>query len=203
VAAGHVDNSEGDHCSLLSVSAELTINIDIMGRSSTFSQVKAQAAGVDIPMGASLKLRFGLNFSSRDNLTGVKAIRVWLLVLLAVLLPLRGALAAAMLCPVADNGVQVELQVVAHTHHGSDRQAVEAIHGHGDGQGGATANHHSADANSGETCNFCSAFCSVPGLVGAALVLSSPQLSSPGFPPLYAPPPSLVLDGQERPPRSI
>jgi hypothetical protein len=150
-------------------------------------------------MGASLKLRFGLNFSSRDNLTGVKAIRVWLLVLLAVLLPLRGALAAAMLCPVAENGVQVKLQVVAHTYHGSDRQAVEAIHG----QGGATANHHSADANSGETCNFCSAFCSVPGLVGAALVLSTPQLSSPGFPPLYAPPPSFVLDGQERPPRSI
>jgi hypothetical protein len=132
----------------------------------------------------------------------VKTFRVWLLVLLAVLLPIRGALAAAMLCPVAENGVQVEFQAVEHTHH-----HVGAHHGmdaaHEDGQDGATADHQHAGTNASERCNFCSAFCSVPGLVSAALVLNSPQLDSAEFPPLYAPPSSFELDGQERPPRSI
>ena len=66
----------------------------------------------------------------------VKALRPWILLLLAVLLPLRGAMAAVMLCPPAAIGTQSEVRVSGQPldHHGSD-QGVEvhdhAAHGHG------------------------------------------------------------------------
>lgn len=59
----------------------------------------------------------------------MKALRVGLLVLLAVLLPLRGAMAAAMGCPPAAVGLSGEMPAAAHS-------------GHADGRPGATERGH-------------------------------------------------------------
>jgi len=146
-----------------------------------------------------------LNFLPHGKLSVVKSLRVWLLVLMAVLLPLRGALAAAMMCPVAGAGVQTEAQVAEPAHdHG---------HAHGHGNGGTHGGHeltsehvdHHDFASIGDAsdkCNLCSAFCSVTGAVSASSPAAEPQSVATIFPRLYAPPPDFVSGGQERPPRS-
>jgi len=140
----------------------------------------------------------------------VKSFRVWLLVLLAVLLPIRGALAAGMLCPVAEFGVQTEAPLVKHTHAhddvagmGHEHQVAQAsahdhaaAHSHSDG----SAHDHASGA---DKCNLCSAFCSVTGLVSADVTLAVSQPPCAVFSQVYAPPASFVSDGQERPPRTI
>ena len=131
----------------------------------------------------------------------------WLLLLLAVLLPFRGALAAGMLCP-GGSGVQAEAQLMQHAHslqasvvgeehrhHEISVQASAPVHGHA---GSAAHDHDAADK-----CNLCSAFCSVTGLVSADVMLAEPQSVPAVFPHLCAPAPSFISDGQERPPRSI
>ena len=136
----------------------------------------------------------------------MKSLRVWLLVLLTVLLPLRGAMAAAMLCPPAGTGVQTEVHIAGQAHdHG---------HSHADG----THDHHAqlslesqhSDhhdfASAGDPtdkCNLCTAFCSVTGMVSGQATVAEPQRVATVFPHLYAPPPSFFPDGQERPPRTI
>ena len=144
------------------------------------------------------------------NLTTVKTFRLWLIVLLAALLPIRGALAAGMLCPVGGFGVQAEVQLAKHTHSHDEANAAHDEHqhpevsaqDHGAGQDHASADSHDR-AGGADKCNSCSAFCSVTGLVGADLTFASTQLSFAVFSHLDAPPPSFVSDGQERPPRTI
>lgn len=142
----------------------------------------------------------------------VKLLRVWLLVLLAVLLPVRGAMAAAIGC--APAGAPVSSQAVvagagaghhAHAHDG-------AAHGHADA-GHAHAGHGTAEGHAGvhddgkshlDKCNLCSASCSATPLVRE--VAGVPELNDAGsatFPSLFAPAPTFLSDGQERPPRSI
>jgi hypothetical protein len=150
-----------------------------------------------------------VNFAARANLTAVNSFRIWLLLLLAVLLPIRGALAAGMLCPVGEFGVQAEAQLVKHTHaheeaasghehQGADGSAHDhaAAHGHSDG---AAHDHGSA----ADKCNLCSAFCSVTGLVSTNVTVAVSKPGSAVFSHLYVPPMSFVSDGQERPPRTI
>src|SRR5690242_689943 len=99
----------------------------------------------------------------------MKSVRIWLLVLLAVLLPVRGAVAAAMLCPIAGAGVQTELQM------SSEHAAHEAMHQHQHQH--ATSHEHTADpdrANSADRCNLCSAFCSLTPLVGSVPAVAAP-----------------------------
>jgi len=125
----------------------------------------------------------------------MKSVRICLLVLLALLLPVRGAVAAAMLCPIAGSGVQTEMQT------SSEHAAHEAMHEHKD------AHEHTADHDHGKTadrCNLCSAFCSLTPLTGSVPTVATPlDLSTTTFPDFSAPPPSFLSDGQERPPRSI
>ena len=127
----------------------------------------------------------------------MKSFRLWLLLLLAVLLPIRGALAAGMLCPVGGFGIQAEVQFTthAHSHHEASAQDHGADHGHGGGSHG--------DSDSADKCNLCSAFCSVTGLVGAGVTVAEPQTGPTVFPHVRAPLASVVPDGQERPPRTI
>jgi hypothetical protein len=133
----------------------------------------------------------------------VKLLRIWLLVLLAVLLPIRGAMAAAMACPPAGS---VPLQQLvgahadghAHGNHGDGH--AQAGHAHG---GGDTAADH-AHAAGPDQCNMCSASCATPPVPSAAGGLASPlDLTSAPFPDLPAPAPTFLSDGQERPPRTI
>ena len=116
----------------------------------------------------------------------MKSIRIWLLLLLAVLLPIRGAVAAAMLCPIAGSGAPPQAQMHEHEH------ASSHVH---------TAEHDHAKA--ADRCNLCSAFCSLTPLVGSAPTVAAPlELAAAAFPDFSAPPPSFLSDGQERPPRS-
>ena len=147
-----------------------------------------------------------LNFLPHGKLTPVKSLRVWLLVLMAVLLPLRGALAAAMMCPVAGTGVQTEVKMAekAHDHGHAHSHGASGDH-HGAELTSQAADHHdfASGDDSADKCNLCSAFCSVTGMVSGTASTAEPQTVATVFPHLYAPPPSFISDGQERPPRSI
>jgi hypothetical protein len=132
----------------------------------------------------------------------VRTIRIWLLLLLALLIPVRGAVAATMLCLPSGNGTQNEQRAEDHSHHGhmNHDSAVaddsQADTGHQDG------GHHPADA--GGKCTLCSACCSSASLLNSVTDVGAAQdLSPTTFPDLSAPAPTFLSDGQERPPRSI
>jgi hypothetical protein len=138
----------------------------------------------------------------------VKALRLWLLLVLVVLLPVRGAVAAAMLCPAAGSGVQLEVHAVEHPlgHHQAD-QAMAHDHGGDHRHAGAAADapvdpqgHHGAGS---DKCNMCSAYCSLTPLVGTVPALAEPlDLTAAQFAAPTSPAPSFVSDVQERPPRT-
>ncbi|TXI24885.1 MAG: DUF2946 domain-containing protein [Roseateles sp.] len=127
----------------------------------------------------------------------MKTVRIWLLLLLAVLLPIRGAVAAAMLCPVGSSGMQSELRLGdTSEHHHMDHEAAHAPD---------DAGHHGGhDHGPADKCNMCSAFCSLTPLVSDAPRLPVPEaLPAVKFPDVSTPAPSFLSDGQERPPRTI
>lgn len=135
----------------------------------------------------------------------VNRLRILLLVLLAVLLPIRGAVAASMLCP-EGGGTSTTQAVGVHEHHGVHAgQAMQSDH--------SAARHHvvADGANSGSSsnehpasCHFCASGCCM-----ASMVVTVPSLSHPGltstvmFPALTAPIPTFHSGGQDRPPRTI
>jgi len=148
----------------------------------------------------------------------VKAVRLWLLVLLAVLLPIRGAVAAAMLCPVGSSGMQSELRMQEHAagHEAMDAGTAHAHGGHGHGHeqghnhandhGDAAADHHDDEQAQGasDKCNTCSAYCSLTPMVSELSRLPEPTDSvAIKFPDLSFSAPTFLSDGQERPPRAI
>ncbi len=137
----------------------------------------------------------------------MKHFRVVVLVLLAFLLPVRGALAAAMLCP---GGGGVGMAVLA----------VEKGNGHGHGEPGvhdehATGHHHPShgDPSGGDTassgghqpgCQVCAGGCCVTPLAFALPSVAGP-LSGPSvaFPAFSAPIAAFQSEGQDRPPRTL
>lgn len=137
----------------------------------------------------------------------MKTVRIWFLLLLAVLLPVRGAVAAAMLCPVAGSGAQMELAMGPHVagHEAMDHvMAHDHAGGHGPASGASGDGDPGHDHASPEGCNVCSAYCSLTPFVSNVPTLPEPLgLTDVGFTDLSAPPPSFVSEGQERPPRSI
>ena len=144
----------------------------------------------------------------------MKTWRICLLLLLAVLLPVRGAVAAAMLCSVAGPGAQMELPMVGQPashaamdsalsphHSGGHDHAAGHDHAHGDASSDSEYGH---DHAASEGCNTCSAYCSLTRLLSNLSTLAEPlDASAVKFSDLSAPPPSFVSDGQERPPRTI
>ncbi|MBL0726495.1 hypothetical protein [Piscinibacter sp. HJYY11] len=133
----------------------------------------------------------------------MKQLRFWLLVVLVALLPIRGAMAAAMVCGPAGVGSQIEQPLMSpdhgghHDHHHErGAEAHGTHHGHDQGQGG--------DASQDNKCTMCSAFCSATPLLSALPGLPAPlPTGGTHFPTLDAPAPTFLSDGQERPPRSI
>lgn len=138
-----------------------------------------------------------------DNARAVKTFRVCLL-LLALLLPVRGVLAAAMMCPPAGgSGAPVE----AHAAH-VDAQAPAAhggAHHHGAPEAtGAAAAHDDVSPRHADDCTLCSAACAATPIASAASRL--PLVQGAGRTLSCAPDaaaPSFLCGGQERPPRSI
>jgi len=136
----------------------------------------------------------------------VKHLRIFILVLLAVLLPIRGAVAATMLCPDAAGTGAAAVVVAEHGHH--DMQAGHEMHAE------QSASHHhdmgvstNEDSSSGEhpaTCHFCSSGCCMASMVGTVPSLGQPSLTSlVSFPALTTPIPAFQSGGQDRPPRTI
>ncbi len=125
--------------------------------------------------------------------------RLWLLLLLAVLLPIRGAVAGAMLCPAGGAGMPAALQAVAAQAGHHDMSTHTAAHEHG---GAGHQDHH--DHGSTDRCNMCSAFCSLTPMLSDVPRLPAPTaLPALKFPEFASPAPSFLSDGQERPPRSV
>lgn len=138
-----------------------------------------------------MRLRVGPAWA---DATELKTLRLCFLLLLAVLLPLRGAVAAAMMCPVGGGGMQSELRVQGH-----------AV-GH-DMAGGAMAHQHEGDSHhqaGSDKCNMCSAFCALTPMLSAMPTLLEPlDLTAVEFSDHAAPAPDFFSDGQERPPRTL
>jgi hypothetical protein len=130
----------------------------------------------------------------------LKLARIWLLLLLAVLLPVRGAVAAAMLCPVGSSGMQSEVLGEHAGHHDMDHDGTghrEAGHDH-------VGHHEDHDHGTTDKCNMCSAFCSLTPLLSDVPAIPEPgALPAIKFPDFSTPAPSFLSDGQERPPRTI
>ncbi|HEV8690805.1 MAG TPA: DUF2946 family protein [Ideonella sp.] len=119
----------------------------------------------------------------------MKLLRVWLLILLAVLLPARGVVAAAMLCPVGSHAAVVHEQALALDDHHGGHHDKQHDHGHG---------------SVADTCNMCSAFCSMAPLASSAPApLPVLDAATTVFPETSAPVARFQSDGPERPPRSI
>lgn len=135
----------------------------------------------------------------------VKLLRTWLLVLLAVLLPVRGAMAATMLCTPGGGGtVHAAMSAMGeaeeHRHDGHAIADAGQHHDHAKHDHDDSARDHASH----DKCNVCSSSCSSPPLPSASVGVEEPQaLNSVSFPDLSAPPPTFQSGGQERPPRTI
>jgi hypothetical protein len=111
----------------------------------------------------------------------LKFLRLCLLVLLAALLPCRGALATAMVCAPA-------------------APASHAAHGDGHDHAG---HHEAAHEDATDTCNVCAASCAATPLLPALPGVAAPHaLTAARYPAVSAPAPSFLSGGPERPPRS-
>lgn len=135
----------------------------------------------------------------------MKSLRLFILVLMAVLLPVRGAVAAAMVCP----GGAVPPAASAATgqghhdmHADTGEHAMDPSSHHVADEGVAGSD----DAPCGEhtgTCPFCASGCSVTPLTSAPPSIASPlPIAAVTFPALSAPVPAFQSDGPERPPRT-
>jgi hydroxyethylthiazole kinase-like sugar kinase family protein len=131
----------------------------------------------------------------------VKHLRIIILVMLSILLPIRGAVAATMLCPDGEGTGTVAVAA------GQDDHAMHADHQ-------MHADHHHAleeapgtDTTSADhpaTCHFCASGCCMASMVGTVPSVAEPSLTtSVVFPALSTRIPAFQSDGQERPPRTI
>jgi len=138
-------------------------------------------------------------------LGAVKHLRIFVLVLLSVLLPLRGAVAATMLCA---GGAQTQSAATAagHGHHRMQpdhgrHEHHAAPHGHANNPAPDTDSSTDAHAS---TCQFCASGGCVTPIAPPPFAVASPLLpSSVMFPALSAPAAAYFSGGQERPPRTI
>ena len=135
----------------------------------------------------------------------MKHLRIVILVLLALLLPIRGAVAATMLCPEGEG--TSETPVVAeyghHDMHADHDMHVDhpAAHHHPSGNAaeeGTSSSDHPAN------CYFCAIGCCMASMVGTVPSLGQPGLtSSVTLPALSALVPAFHSGGLDRPPRTI
>ena len=130
----------------------------------------------------------------------MKILRIWLLVLLAILLPVRGAIAAALPCEGTGRPAPAaHMHMHMHMHHAMDAAGLGP-------EASAAIDHdgHHHDHAGADKCNLCSSCCSTaPLLVTFSSTVAALDGSGVDFPLVQAPAPTFLSDGQERPPRSI
>jgi DUF2946 family protein len=123
----------------------------------------------------------------------MKTWRICLLLLLAVLLPVRGAVAASMLCPIAKS---TQENHAVHDHAAMEHPLA--------GMGGSDDGHSGHDHTASDNCNMCLAYCSLTPLASKSPTPLEPLApATVKFSELSAPAPSFLSEGQERPPRTI
>jgi hypothetical protein len=127
----------------------------------------------------------------------VKILRICLLMLIAVLLPIRGAMAGAMVCPL---GGTMGGHAAQHVHDDA-APADHTMHMHG-------GTHHGHDApmpaQGHDACPLCAAFCSATPMPISVPAIAAPSLSGTlAFHDEGAAAPTFLSSGPERPPRSI
>ena len=123
--------------------------------------------------------------SVRAKLPPVRSLRVFLLLLLVALLPLRGSLAATLLC-----------------HEGAPRGHAEAVeHGHAHAEASALHQHHDP-VGTADKCNVCSGLTSpaCPFEAIPAVAIAAVQSELVPQPTLW--PASVVAARLKRPPRT-
>ena len=129
----------------------------------------------------------------------LKTFRLLLLVLLAVVLPLRGALADVACCAGEPDALQQAMATGGHDHGAPDAHG--HVHGHHDDARAAPADDGNAPADG---CHGCTASCSAtPILTATPVVRATPSVTETRFPALSAPAPSHPSEGLERPPRTV
>ena len=145
----------------------------------------------------------------------MKLLRTFILVLLTVLLPLRGAVAAAMLCPgaasMANASAAADVEDGMHGMHGMhDMHDMHAGHHMGTDQ----AAHHdhatglapdaSPTHDHASACTFCAdgGCCAAPLAFAPPTVSASVLIASTDFPAQAARIRDRHPDGQDRPPRT-
>ena len=162
----------------------------------------------------------------------MKKARILLLVLLALMLPLRNAMGAAMICagPFTASSNQDDLRA-AHraagmhssdtmraggrhlaAHGGTDSSAHSHLHAAAHSEAASTGHMHDdasgsapadAEGNASHDCSLCAGFCSLTLILPTQPTLSAAPTASPRYPCIAAPAPSFFSGGQERPPRTI
>lgn len=123
----------------------------------------------------------------------MKKFRLFVLMLLAMLLPLRGVSAAALLCEQqpASHAESVAIAVDAHAHD------TASMPGHDQD----SHDHSHTDFDKGR---HCMSSCSAAPLVSALPTVLAPTLAGTTvFPHVAAPAPTFQSEGQDRPPRRI
>ena len=125
--------------------------------------------------------------------------RLFIVALLAVLLPIRGALAAVAVCDDGNVNTGTTEQVL-HNHVGheqaGDGSPADMSQDHGNGM---DAKHDSVShvAKCATSCSLTPLATNAPTLVGSVALATMP------FPAYTALVPSFISDGQERPPRTF
>src|SRR6478609_8259485 len=87
-------------------------------------------------------------------------------------------------------------QPAKHAHGRAAAAAVHAHQAHGHSDGAAHDHDHGGSA---DKCKLCAAACCATALVSGSVTMAAPQPVATVFPHLYAPPPSFISDGEERP----
>lgn len=132
-------------------------------------------------------------------------LRICLLVLIVALLPIRGAMAVAMLCAPSSAPPAAEQPADAgHASHASHAgHAGHADHAQAHGDAAAEASDHPGhDHGATSKCSTCTACCSTPPLASAIAGMAAQPPLATVFPEARAPAPTFQSDGQDRPPRT-
>lgn len=142
--------------------------------------------------------------STPDNRVSVKTLRILLLIWLSMLLPVRGAVGAAVMChqgsPMA-SGAAATAHAPGHHHEAQDEPG--ASHHHGHTSPGDHAHKASASTPHASGCNAVTSCCSMTPMLGTLPAIQTPVDATPvRFAPLLAPAPKFQCEAQERPPRS-
>ena len=130
----------------------------------------------------------------------MKFLRLILLVSMAVLLPVRGVVAATMQCAPASSAV-----VAAMNDHG-EQQHDDAAHAHHASHDTAHdgLQHETHHDGKHDRCPACATGCCMPSLTSPPPAWNSADAApAAGFPPIDLPALSFVSSGPERPPRTV